>query len=133
MAVVFPDIEPLLVDHLRTALDASTDPDAADVRVATKKAPPEQTQPAKQVVITGGYTTTLDDVRRNASAVIEVFADNYAVASNLGLLVAALVTQVVGDPIKRAEVIIGPTRTVDAAPQEKRSISVEFIVKGSTL
>lgn len=128
--VIFPDIEPILVAHLKNSL---SDLGYSDVRVSTKKAPADVTQPAKQVVIIAAYNQTLDYVRRQASAVIEVYADEYADASELGMLVATLILQVPGDDIKKAEVVLGPVRQADDTKKEKRSMSVDFVVKGSTL
>lgn len=125
MAVVFPDIEPILVSYLSGIL-------SGDVYVATKKAQPDDPQ-SYQVIITGSYGQTLDHVRREASAVIDIYADSYSEASDLAVFVSAVIPQVVGDVIKKSEVILGPVRQTDEAPQEKRSISVDFIVKGSTL
>lgn len=130
MAVIFPDIEPILVSHLRDSLEEWG---YTEVRVATKKAPASADQPPTQVVVTAAYNQTLDLVRRSASCVIDVYADTYADASDLGMLVATLVLGVPGEDIKKAEVVIGPVRQSDEAPQEKRSMTVDFIVKGSTL
>jgi hypothetical protein len=129
MAVIFPDIEPILVSHLQTELASYG---YEDTYVATKKAQPDDPQET-QVIITASYGQTNDFVLRNASAVIDVYADSYAGASELGLLVATIVLGVPGDDIKKAEVVLGPVRQADEAPQEKRSMSVDFVVKGSTL
>lgn len=126
MAVIFPDIEQILVAHLKSVLPNT-------VRVATKKAPADQTQPAQQVVIVGNYTGTLDDVRQEATVTIDVFATDYKTASDLARTVAALVVEPPMEHIKRATVVLGPVRLADSGPDEKRSLSVELIVKGSNL
>lgn len=128
--IIFPDIEKHLVSYINTRL---TELGETGVRVATSKAPADSAQPAREVVIIGNYTGTLDVVRQEATVTIEVYATEYGAASELALLVAAIVVQIPSDPIKRAVVTLGPVRMADAAPLEKRSISVELVVKGSQL
>lgn len=129
MAVLFPDIEPILVAHLK---DTLPDYGYGDTYVATIKAQPDNPQ-TSQVIITASYGQTLDDVRREASAVLDVYADDYETASDLGMLVGTLILSVPFSHIKKATVTLGPVRQSDEAPQEKRSMSVDFVVKGSTL
>jgi len=125
MAVIFPDIEPVIVSYLSGVFGEG-------VYVATKKAQPDNPQ-SYQVIVTGSYSRTNDKVLRDASAVIDVYADTYADASDLAVFVSAIIPEIVGSTIKKAEVVLGPVRQSDEAPQEKRSISVDFVVKGSTL
>jgi hypothetical protein len=128
MPILYPDIEQTLVSYFNTALDGE------NVRVATKHSPPGQTTPAKQLVITVSYgSETGQRVTKDATATLEVYADTYAGASSLGLLVEALVRDCVGDQIKRAEVRLGPVRTTEVSGQEKRSLDVALVVKGATI
>lgn len=131
--VIFPDIEKALVSYLDERLSSLELPEASNVRVATKKAPADAPQPEKEVVVTGNYSGNLDAVRANATITIDVYASDYETASTLGLLVSALVVNIPSDPVKRAVVTLGPVRLADEAPYEKRSISVELVVKGSPL
>jgi hypothetical protein len=131
VAVIYPDIEKLLVAHLDAALADIYG--AGEVRVGTKKAPADSTQPAREVVIVGQYSGSLDDVRAQASAVIDVYADQYETASELGLLCGALVVDISKEHIKRAVVSLGPVRLVEESTQEKRSLSVDLVVKGAPL
>lgn len=131
--VIFPDIEKVLVSYLDERLSSLELPEASNVRVATKKAPADAPQPEKEVVVTGNYSGNLDAVRANATITIDVYASDYETASTLGLLVSALVVNIPSDPVKRAVVTLGPVRLADEAPYEKRSISVELVVKGSPL
>lgn len=126
MAVIFPDVEKILVQHLKSVLPN-------DVRVATKKAPADAAQPAKEIVIVGNYTGMLDDVRNEATVTVDVYATDYQTASDLARTVAALIVEPPTEHIKRSTVVIGPVRITDAAPAEKRSISVELVVRGSNL
>lgn len=130
MAVIFPDIEPLIVEFLTESLATVTD---VDVRVGTKKLPPEVPMPSAEVVVVGNYTGTADVVRQEATLTIDVYSMDYATASDIGLLVGALIVQIPGEHIKRAVVVLGPVRLSDESPLEKRSLSVDLIVKGSTL
>lgn len=132
MAVIFPDIEMILVSFLTGALADITEPIAANVRVGTKKLPPEMNA-SKEVVLIGSYNDTLDQVRRSATVTVDVYADSYEVASELALLVAALVTLCNENGVKRSIVSLGPVRQSNDGPQEKRSMSVDLIVKGSSL
>lgn len=128
MAVIFPDIEQTLVAYFNTALTGQ------NVRVATKHSPAGQTTPAKQLVITVSYGSETDArVTKDATATLEVYADTYADASSLGLLVESLVRGCVGAQIKRAEVRLGPVRTTEDSSQEKRSLDVALVVKGTTI
>lgn len=130
MPVIFPDIEKLIVSHLNLVLVQHGE---TNVRVGTIKASAGSAHQEKEVVVTAGYTSTEDVVRRSATATLEVYADTYSTASSLALLVAALITSIVGDDVKRAEVTLGPVRTTEASQQEKRSMTVEFIVKGADI
>lgn len=130
MAIHFPDIEPLIVAYLKDALPAVG---YVDTFVATKKPAPDALQHDTSVIVTGSYQQTLDEVRRDASAVLDIYGSDYATASELAGLVAALIVDITGDPIKRASVVLGPVRQTDEGPLEKRSLSVDFVVKGQTL
>jgi len=130
VAVIFPDIEPLIVEFLNESLATAT---ALEVRVGTKKLPPEATVPDAEVVVVGNYSGTLDVIRQEATLTIDVYSADYATASDIGLLVGALIVQIPGEHIKRAVVTLGPVRLTDESPLEKRSLSVDLVVKGSTL
>jgi hypothetical protein len=127
MAIIFPDIEKTLVTYFATALGSG-------VHVGTKHSQPDETLPDKQLVITAAYGgVTTDRVTKEANVTLDAFADSYADASTLGLLVEALVRDCVGTEIKRAEVRLGPVRTNEDSEQERRSIDVGLIVKGTDL
>jgi len=124
--IIFPDIEKTLVSYFKTALTG--------VRVATKHSQPDETQPAKELVITVFYGSETDNkVTKNASLLLEAFADTYANANTLGLQVESLIRGVVGTEIKLAEVLRGPSRTNEEGQQECRSLDVALIVKATDL
>lgn len=127
MAVIFPDIEKVLVAYFMTELGSS-------VRVGTIHTQPDEQTPAKQLVITASYgAETGSKVTKEATVTLEAYADTYADASELGLLVEALVRGCVGNEIKYAEVRLGPVRTTEETQQERRSLDVQLIVKGTDL
>jgi hypothetical protein len=132
MPIIFPDLELIIVNHLVAEFDAVAG-EYGSVRVGTKKTAPGQTVPDREVVITANYTSTTQDMIRDASAVIDVYSNDYAEASLIGNLTAALITTVTGDSIKRAVVTLGPVRMAEEGPAEKRSLYIDFTVKGSEL
>lgn len=126
MAIIFPDIEKTLVSYFSAHLSG--------VRVATKHSQPDEEQPAKELVITVTYgAQTTSKVTKDATLILEAFADTYADANDLGLLVESLVMDCVGDEIKMAEVRLGPSRTNEEGQQECRSLDVALIVKATDL
>lgn len=130
--LIFPDIEKTLVAYFKQALEAQETELAADVRVATKHSQPDETTPSKQLVIVASYDQeTTDKVTRLASVTLDVYADDYATASSLALLVEALARECTGAEIKRAELRLGPVRTSEEGQQERRSLDVELTVKGT--
>jgi hypothetical protein len=131
--LIFPDVEVVLVSYFNTALAALGTPLATGVRVATRKAPPSPTPPAKELIINVSYNEEAMFVTRLATVTLEVYADSYGVANQLGLLVEALIRGAVGEDIKRVEVRLGPVRTTESSQQERRSIDVELVIKGSTI
>lgn len=132
MAIVFPDVEKLLVAHLQTALN--THYGSGVVRVATKKAPAETTPyPSREVIVSAQYQGVRENVIQEATAVLEVYANTYENASDLGLVTGALVVTISRQYVKRAVVSVGPIRLLEDSTQEKRTLSVDLTLKGSTL
>jgi hypothetical protein len=128
MAVLFPDIEKTLVAYFLSC------PELDGVRVATIHSQPDETTPDKQLVITASYgAETTSKVTKDATVTLEAYADSYEDASTLGLTVEALVRGCVGEEIKYAEVRLGPVRTTEETQQERRSLDVAMIVKGTDL
>lgn len=124
MAVIFPDIELTIVNYLQTAIP--------EVRVATKRAQPDEEQPAYQVIVNASYNSEQNFVLKEASLTLEILANNYADANDLALYIEALIRGVVGDQIKSAEVRMGPSRVEDDSTYERRMIDVALMVKGNT-
>lgn len=130
MAVQFPDIEKTVVSFLNSALTSSA---YAGTRVATKKALPDETQPAKQIVVTAAYNGELSYVLKTVSLTLDVWADNYSTASGLALWLEAKIRDLAGDPVKQVIVRLGPVRGSDETRQEHRMLDIELLVKGTTV
>ena len=124
--ILFPDIEPELVDALKTYFPM--------IRVATKKAPADQ-QPPVQIVVTASYSNenTATSVLRYAGIVLDIYADDYATASSTALEAVAVLQTVIGESVKHVKLIAGPTRMGDDTGQEHRAISAEVVVKATDL
>lgn len=126
MTVIFPDAERVIVAYLKENLP--------DVFVSVKKpAPDSAAQSDKQVIVNLAYNEERWFVTKIASLTLDCYANSYADANELGLLVEALIRGVVGDPIKRAIVRLGPVRTTEMGQQERRSLDVELVINGSQL
>lgn len=128
MAIIYPDIETILVAHLSESL-------GNDVRVGTIKTPADQPLPPKQVVVTVAYAGDKEpsQVLKFAGVVLDIYADTYAEASTLALQAEAALRQSTGNEIKFVEIIAGPTRLAEETPQQRRSISAEVTVKATDL
>lgn len=126
MTVIFPDAEKVVVAYLKDNLP--------DVFVSVKKpAPDSAASSSKQVIVNLAYNEERWFVTKIASLTLDCYASNYADANELGLMVEALIRGVIGDPIKRATVRLGPVRTTEMGQQERRSLDVELVVSGSNL
>lgn len=121
----YPDIEKTLVSHLQNSLGSG-------VYVATKKPAPdiEADVPTSQVVVNVAYSNEKEVVTRYAGVVLDIYAEDYATASNLAFITEGYLRTVVGDQIKKVEVLVGPVRVTEDGEQERRSISAELVVKG---
>lgn len=127
MSILFPDVEPMIVAHLKSRLGLVGFPNAY---VATYKAEPNNPQTV-EVVVNVSYGREIEPMLREASLLVNVFADSYKDANEVALFVAAALDSVKGDPIKLVELALGPTRIANEGLQEQRSLSVDLIVKGS--
>jgi hypothetical protein len=133
-AVMFPDIEAVLVRDLPFALAESGFSVASGVRVATiKPAPDESPYPSKIVVVRGDGGPQLDHVRKLERVGITIWADTYRDASELARLVEALVKQMTGDEIKLVDIILSPVRVDEEGPQQCRYMTIEVITKGTNI
>jgi hypothetical protein len=133
-AVIFPDIEKVLVAAIKNELNARSESYAQNVHVSTiKPAADVKPYPSRIVTIRSDGGPKVDWVRKLERIGINVWADTYADASNLARLIEALSVTLTGDEIKLSRVALSPTRIDEAGPQEARYLTLELIVKGSTL
>lgn len=133
-AVIFPDVEKVLVAAIKAELLTRAEPYAQSVRVATiKPAADVKPYPSRIVVIRSDGGPKIDWVRKLERIGITVWADTYSDASDLARLIEALSVTLTGDKIKLSRVVLSPTRVNEAGPQEARYMTLELIVKGSNL
>jgi len=133
-AVIFPEIEKVLVAAIQAELDSRAEAYAQDVHVATKKpAPDVNPYPARIVVIRSDGGAQLDWIRKSERVGITIWANDYAQASDLARLIEALAITLTGNEIKLSRIIMSPIRIDEAGPQECRYLTLELITKGSTL
>jgi hypothetical protein len=133
-AVIFPEIEKVLVAAIKTELDSRSEPYAEDVYVATKKpAADVNPYPARIVTIRSDGGSQLDWIRKSELVGITIWANDYAQASDLARLIEALAITLTGNEIKLSRIMMSPVRIDEAGPQECRYLTLELITKGSTL
>lgn len=133
-AVIFPDVEKVLVAAIKSELSARTESYAQNVTVATKKPASDVTPyPSRIIVIRSDGGPKVDWVRKIERIGITIWANTYADASNLARLIEALSVTLTNDGIKLSSVVLSPTRIDEAGPQECRYMTLELIVKGSDL
>jgi hypothetical protein len=123
--IIFSDLEIILVDYLKEELEAIN---MADVKVSVKKSKENN---LKEVIITANYIDEVTRVHRNATAVLDIYAPTYAEANSLSLTVESLIREATVGDIKKVEVVLGPTRTTELTESERRSISVDLVIKAN--
>jgi hypothetical protein len=133
-AVIFPDVELVLVAAIKAELLTRSETYAQNVFIATKKpAADKNPYPSRIITIRSDGGPKLDWVRKSERVAITVWADTYADASNLARLIEALSITLTSESIKLSQVILSPVRIDEAGPQECRYMTLELITKGSTL
>jgi hypothetical protein len=126
MAIIYPDIELVLVNHLADNLPG--------VRVGTIKTPPQLTAPTQEVVVTASYSRDREDqVTKTCSVVIETFSNTYESANTLALQAEAALRTVLGEEVKHVDIIVGPTRLPEMGTQHKRQMAAELVVKATDI
>jgi hypothetical protein len=133
-AVIFPEIEKVLVAAIKAELDSRAEIYSANVHVATKKpAPDVKPYPGRIIVIRSDGGNQLDWIRKIERVGITIWADDYSQASDLARLIEALAITLTGNEIKLSRIMMSPVRVDEAGPQECRYLTLELITKGSTL
>lgn len=123
--IIFEDIEKTLVAYLKETFEYEGE---QNIIVSTKKS---KQNGLKEVIITANYVNEITQVHRNASAVLDIYAPTYAEASRLGFLTEAFIREATVGDIKKVEVVLGPTRTTEQTESERRSISVDLVIKAN--
>lgn len=123
--IIFSDLEVILVDYLK---EKFAELEMDDIKVSVKKS---KQNDIKEVIITANYNDEITHVHRNASAVLDIYAPTYAEANSLSLIVEALIREATVGDIKKVEVVLGPTRTTELTTSERRSISVDLVIKAN--
>lgn len=133
-AVIFPDVEKVLVADIKTKLTARSESYTNGVTVATiKPAPDVSPYPSKIVVIRSDGGPELDHVRKLERVSVSVYANTYADASNLARMVQALFRTTTGEDIKQVTAVLSPVRVDEEGPQQARYMTFEIITKAKTL
>jgi hypothetical protein len=133
-AVIFPDVEKVLVADIKTKLTARSESYTNGVTVATiKPAPDVSPYPSKIVVIRSDGGPELDHVRKLERVSVLVYANTYADASNLARMVQALFRTTTGEDIKQVTAVLSPVRVDEEGPQQARYMTFEIITKAKTL
>lgn len=131
MAIIFPDLETILVSFLKQALSSSSSPIAQNVRIATQHVPGGTAPVEKQILVHASYNADQTEVSKFATAVLDIYANESVEATELALHVAAVIQSCTGSQIKRSTIRLGPVRTTEKGQQERRSLDIELVVLGS--
>lgn len=128
--IIFPDVELVVVDYLRTALAARPESFAdatVDIRV-----PP--TMPARLVQVRRDGGVRLDGIREAARTTLNIYAETEADVADLTRLCRALLWAAPnGSPIVRVNDGSGPVAIPDESNRKRRFFTVEVIVRGADL
>jgi hypothetical protein len=133
-AVIFPDVEKVLVAAIKKELKKRNETYAQKVHVGTIKPPADlKPYPSRIITVRSDGGPKIDWVRKLERVGINIWANKYAEASDLARLIEALSVTLTTDNIKSVRVVLSPTRVDEAGPQEQRYMTLELIVKGSDL
>ncbi|BDZ40823.1 hypothetical protein GCM10025865_01220 [Paraoerskovia sediminicola] len=134
-AIIWPDIEAEFIAHMAPALQARTEPYAADVAVRNR-VPDERGDawpPSGRLVVVrddGGPTTP--DVRATARLGVQVWAASEAEASDLANLVMAL-TGGWRSPTVRQSNPSRPFSATEESGRPKQYFTAELMIRGRAL
>lgn len=135
MATIFPDVEKLLVSRLKSSLQSSTQSFTSNTVVATKKpAPDVSPYPSRIIVVRAdGGLELVSGLTKTERIGVNIYAENYSVASDLARLVEAWMRTYNFGDIKRVETTMSPVRVNNEGKEEQRYMTFELVVKASTL
>jgi hypothetical protein len=135
MATIFPDVEKLVVARLTSSLSAMSGAMTSGVVVATvKPAAGVKPYPTKIVTVrSDGGSMMVRGLTKAERLGVNVWANTYANASGLALVVEALMRAMPWGDIKLVETITSPIRVDNEGPQEQRYMIFEVFVKASSM
>jgi hypothetical protein len=126
--VIYPDIEEIIINYFKDNLLTITGYE--NVNIAPIKSMNDN---ASEVIITAAYNADISQVHRNASLVLEVYSDTFEKANTLALVVDALIREATVNEIKKVTVVVGPVRLTESSTSEKRSLSVDLVIKATQM
>lgn len=131
---IFPDVEKLLITRISDALAALTgNPLASGVTVSVKKpAADVKPYPSKIVAVRndGGSDNEPGVIRRSRISV-NVWANDYATASELARLIESILGAQIWGEIKWVETSLSFTRVDNDGPQEQRLGNFVIVTKAA--
>lgn len=124
--IYFEDVEIELVTYFSQIFPSSY--------VATKKAPADLADvPSSQIILTVSPSAQKNPVLRYFGLVVEIYAQTYQEASDLGRMVEMYLRDATSTrSIQKVEIIAGPIRLGEESGVEKRSISADLTVRAWT-
>lgn len=128
MAIIYSDLDATIIDYLKTNILSI--PEWTNVLIGIKKSLNDDTT---EIVVTSAYNTDITKVTRGATLVLEVYAPDFETANTLSLVVDSVIRDATVGDIKKVEVARGPIRLAEASSSEKRSLSVDLVVKATQL
>ena len=126
--VIYPDIDAIIISYLKDNLLTITGYE--NVNIAPVKSMNDN---ASEVIVTGAYNSDISKVHRSASLILEVYSDTFEKANTLALIVDALIREATVNEIKKVDVVLGPVRLAEPSTSEKRSLSVDLVVKATQM
>jgi len=126
--VIYPDLEEIIISYFKDNL--LTIEGYENVNIAPVKSMNDN---ASEVIVNASYNNDISQVHRNASLILEVYSDTFEKANTLSLIVDALIREATVGSIKKVDVIVGPVRLSEASTLEKRSLSVDLVVKATQM
>lgn len=124
-AVLYPDVEQVVCESLRSLIDAH---DSGDTVWVGRTLPKKRPTRAVQVVRDGGNSANLRDTARIRVLVWDREDED---ANDLARLIVALTPLLVGGSVLRTEHLSGPYEIPDATP--KRYLLFEIHFRGTPL
>lgn len=135
--IQFPDPEKLIIRAVNAVLAKAGE---TGIRVAVRKATPQEIQPAKQITVRSDGGTISERILKEESVGINLFVRNadrvagYAEANRLAYLLEAILPVAAADiPQLRHISVTGITAITTDTEEQQRYIRITAITSGSTI